>query len=49
MGIPGLADEGQLGAVYGDALKLADKYIGVAAGELNSVDFANELDARKKD
>ncbi|KAJ6504225.1 hypothetical protein C8R47DRAFT_968537 [Mycena vitilis] len=42
MGIPGLADDGNLGEVYSDAMKLANDHIGVASGRVDVAGLATE-------
>ncbi|KAJ7230670.1 hypothetical protein GGX14DRAFT_343547 [Mycena pura] len=42
MGIPGLADDGRLGEVYSDVIKLADDHIGVASGRVDVAGLAAE-------
>jgi hypothetical protein len=34
-GLPGLADGGKVGEVYGDVHELAERHIGVASGQLD--------------
>ena len=40
MGIPGLADEGNVGEVYASVTDIAERHIGVAAGRLEVKELA---------
>ncbi|KAI0784056.1 hypothetical protein C8Q75DRAFT_795213 [Abortiporus biennis] len=43
MGIPGLADNGKLGAVYGSIIELAERYMDTAAGRLDVKGLAEAI------
>ncbi|KAL4252684.1 hypothetical protein ABKN59_004042 [Abortiporus biennis] len=43
MGIPGLADNGKLGAVYGSVIELAERYMDTAAGRLDVKGLAEAI------